>query len=93
MCACQRSALMDESLALSSKSAGLDIFHIGDAGYSGMMALSENIQTLSITVRGKRHTYIRMAASSALKMIRENGSIPGELLHSCNRGTYLSIIL
>jgi hypothetical protein len=50
------------AIALSSKRAGVDIFHIGDAGYSGM-ALPENIQTLSITVRGKRHTYIRMAAS------------------------------
>lgn len=51
------------AIALSSKRAGVDIFHIGDAGYSGM-ALPENIQTLSITVRGKRHTYIRMAASA-----------------------------
>jgi hypothetical protein len=51
------------AIALSSKRAGVDIFHIGDAGFSGM-ALPENIQTLSITVRGKRHTYIRMAASA-----------------------------
>jgi hypothetical protein len=51
------------AIALSSKRAGVDIFHIGDAGYSGM-ALPENIQTLSVTVRGKRHTYIRMAASA-----------------------------
>lgn len=52
----------DRAIALSSKRAGVDIFHIGDAGYSGM-ALPENIQTLSITVRVKRHTYIRMAVS------------------------------
>lgn len=64
MCDCQRFALMDESLALSSKRVGVDIFHIGDAGYYGMLALPENIQTLSITVRGKRHTYIRMATSA-----------------------------
>lgn len=64
MCVCQRFAIMDESLALSSKRKGVEIFHIGDAGYSGMMAQPENIQTLSITVRGKRHTYIRMAASA-----------------------------
>jgi hypothetical protein len=51
------------AIALSSKREGVDIFHIGDAGYSGM-ALPENIQTLSVTVRGKRHTYIRIAASA-----------------------------
>lgn len=50
-------------IALSAKRAGADIFHVGDAGYSGM-AVPENIQALSIAIRGKRHTYIRMAASA-----------------------------
>lgn len=51
------------SIALSAKRAGADMFHIGDSGLSGI-ATPENIQTLSIAIRGKRHTYIRMAASA-----------------------------
>ncbi|GIP52431.1 DUF7916 family protein [Paenibacillus vini] len=50
------------TIALSAKRAGADILHIGDAGYSGM-ANPENIMALSIAIRGRRHTYIRMAAS------------------------------
>ncbi|MBP2000927.1 hypothetical protein J2Z69_001970 [Paenibacillus shirakamiensis] len=50
------------SIALSAKRAGVDVFHIGDAGFGGM-AVPENIQALSIAVRGRRHTYIRMAVS------------------------------
>lgn len=50
------------TIALSAKRAGADVFHIGDAGVSGM-SIPENIQAMSIAVRGKRHTYIRMAAS------------------------------
>ncbi|WP_068618940.1 DUF7916 family protein [Paenibacillus tuaregi] len=49
-------------IALSAKRAGADIFHIGDAGFGGI-AVPENIQALSIAIRGRRHTYIRMAAS------------------------------
>lgn len=49
-------------IALMSKMAGADIQHIGDAGYAGI-ALPENILTLSKTIRGKRHSYRRMAAS------------------------------
>lgn len=49
-------------IALSAKRAGADIYHIGDAGFGGM-AVPENIQALSIAIRGRRHTYIRMAAS------------------------------
>lgn len=49
-------------IALSSKRGGADIVHIGDAGLSGI-AVPENIQALSIAIRGRRHTYIRMAAS------------------------------
>lgn len=50
------------AIALSAKRAGADLLHIGDAGYSGM-ANPENIMALSIAIRGRRHTYIRMAAS------------------------------
>ncbi|RUT29931.1 haloacid dehalogenase-like hydrolase [Paenibacillus zeisoli] len=49
-------------IALSAKRAGADVFHIGDAGFGGI-AVPENIQALSIAIRGRRHTYIRMAAS------------------------------
>jgi len=42
--------------------AGADIQHIGDAGYGGM-ALPENILALSKVIRGRRHTYRRMALS------------------------------
>ncbi len=49
-------------IALWSKMTGADLFHIGDAGYHGV-AIPENILTYSITIRGKRHTYMRMASS------------------------------
>ncbi|NHM32349.1 haloacid dehalogenase-like hydrolase [Neobacillus terrae] len=49
-------------IALNSKMAGADMFHIGDAGVAGI-AIPENIMTYSIVVRGKRHTYVRMASS------------------------------
>jgi len=51
-----------EQIALMSKMAGADIQHIGDAGYCGV-AFPENIMALSIAIRGKRHTYRRMAYS------------------------------
>lgn len=51
-----------EKFALSSKKSGADIQHIGDAGYSGM-AIPENIMTLSIAIRGKRHTYRQISRS------------------------------
>ncbi|WP_179396078.1 haloacid dehalogenase-like hydrolase [Lacticaseibacillus absianus] len=50
------------ALALTSKRAGCDIHHIGDGGFSGH-ADPENILQLSIAVRGKRHTFHRMALS------------------------------
>lgn len=50
------------SIALQSKMTGADIHHLGDAGYSGV-AIPENIMAYSITIRGKRHTYRRMAMS------------------------------
>lgn len=49
--------------ALSSKRAGVDIQHIGDAGWGGI-ALPENIMHMSIVLRGKRHTYFKMAQSA-----------------------------
>ena len=49
-------------IALASKMAGADMHHIGDAGYHGI-AVPENIMAYSIAIRGKRHTYIRMARS------------------------------
>mgnify|MGYP002225972779 CR=1 FL=1 len=43
--------------------AGADIHHIGDSGYMGM-ALPENITAIQrLQIRGKRHTYRRMAMS------------------------------
>ncbi|WP_172253508.1 haloacid dehalogenase-like hydrolase [Saccharibacillus deserti] len=50
-------------IALNSKMAGADICHIGDTGFYGI-AVPENIMTYSIAVRGRRHTYVRMASSS-----------------------------
>jgi hypothetical protein len=51
-----------EQIALMSKMAGADIQHIGDAGTFGMAA-PDNITALSIAIRGRRHTWHRMAAS------------------------------
>lgn len=50
------------TIALESKKAGADIFHLGDAGLIGM-APPENLFAASVALRGKRHTYRRMAAS------------------------------
>ena len=49
-------------IALNSKMAGADIYHIGDTGYYGI-AVPENIMTYSMAIRGRRHTYVRMASS------------------------------
>lgn len=49
-------------IALMCKMTGTDIHHIGDTGYPGM-AIPDNITAYSITIRGVRHTYHRMAAS------------------------------
>lgn len=48
---------------LAGKMAGADVVHIGDAGYGGM-APPENIMALSIAVKGRVHTFRRMAMSS-----------------------------
>ena len=49
-------------IALMCKMAGADIHHIGDSGYMGM-AIPDNITAYSVAIRGKRHTYRRMAMS------------------------------
>ena len=51
------------TIALNSKMTGTDIHHIGDAGMSPGMATPENIMIYSIVIKGKRHTYRRMARS------------------------------
>jgi hypothetical protein len=47
------------SLALAAKRAGMDIHHIGDAGYTGV-AVPENVYAYSLALRGRRHTWNRM---------------------------------
>jgi hypothetical protein len=49
-------------IALMCKMTGTDLHHIGDAGYAGI-AIPENIMDYSIAIKGKRHTYTRMARS------------------------------
>lgn len=49
-------------IALMCKMAGADLHHIGDTGYTGV-AIPENILAYSITIRGVRHTYTRIARS------------------------------
>ena len=49
-------------IALNSKMAGADMYHLGDTGFYGI-AVPENIMTYSIAVRGRRHTYVRMGRS------------------------------
>ncbi len=51
-----------EQLALMSKMTGADIHHLGDAGTVGI-AVPENILAWSMALRGRRHTWHRMAAS------------------------------
>ena len=51
-----------EQMALMSKMSGADIHHIGDAGTLGI-AVPENIYAWSLALRGRRHTWHRMAGS------------------------------
>ncbi|WP_125604764.1 DUF7916 family protein [Lapidilactobacillus bayanensis] len=51
-----------ENIGIRNKICGVDIQHIGDAGYGGMAPV-ENIFTLSKTIRGQRHAVSRMARS------------------------------
>lgn len=50
-------------IALLNKMAGVDIQHIGDAGYGGL-AIVENIFEISVAVRGIRHTVFMMSSSN-----------------------------
>ncbi len=50
------------ALALMAKMTGTDIHHLGDCGYFGI-TLPENLVTYSMAIRGRRHTYRRMAMS------------------------------
>lgn len=51
-----------QQMALNAKMAGGDIYRLDEAGLSGM-PLPENILEFALTIRGKRHTYRRMALS------------------------------
>jgi hypothetical protein len=51
-----------EQLALWSKMTGADVHHIGDAGTIGI-AIPENIYSWCLALRGRRHTWHRMASS------------------------------
>lgn len=53
-----------KDIALQNKIAGVDIQHIGDAGYGGI-APYLNILEMSRVIRGDRHTLARMAGSNA----------------------------
>jgi len=46
--------------ALAAKEAGFDAHHVGDAGYHGV-GDPELLHEYSLTVRGRRHTWRRMA--------------------------------
>ena len=50
------------ALALMAKMTGTDIHHLGDCGYFGI-TLPENLVAYSMAIRGRRHTYRRMAMS------------------------------
>ncbi|MFY8331770.1 haloacid dehalogenase-like hydrolase [Vagococcus carniphilus] len=51
-----------KQIAIRNKICGVDIQHIGDAGYSGLAPV-ENIYAMSIAIRGLRHTMNRMGSS------------------------------
>jgi hypothetical protein len=51
-----------QQMALNAKMVGGDVYRLDEAGLSGM-PLPENILEFSLTIRGKRHTYRRMALS------------------------------
>lgn len=51
-----------KNIAIINKTCGVDIQHIGDAGYGGVAPV-ENIFALSQAIRGIRHTVSRIARS------------------------------
>lgn len=52
-----------KEITLQNKMAGVDIQHIGDAGYGGI-APYQNILEMSRVIRGDRHTIARIAGSN-----------------------------
>jgi hypothetical protein len=50
-------------IALMMKETGADIHAIGDAGYPGVV-VPENLYQLSLTIRGRRYTWKRMAGNN-----------------------------
>lgn len=52
-----------QQMALSAKRAGADVFELGDAGVSGL-AVPTTIFEASVAIRGRRHTFVRMARSA-----------------------------
>ena len=52
-----------QQMALAAKRAGADVFELGDAGVSGM-AVPTTIFEASVAIRGRRHTFVRMARSA-----------------------------
>jgi hypothetical protein len=50
-------------IAIYNKMAGMDILTLGDAGLNESITFPENIISVCITIKGKRHTYRRMARS------------------------------
>jgi hypothetical protein len=50
-------------IAILAKQAGADIHELGDSGFNLVMIEPQNIMEYSITIRGRRHTYRRMAMS------------------------------
>lgn len=51
-----------KQIAIRNKICGVDMQHIGDAGYGGLAPV-ENIYAMSKAIRGERHTVSRMARS------------------------------
>ncbi|MGP1404663.1 MAG: DUF7916 family protein [Catonella sp.] len=49
-------------IGLCNKRVGFDIHHLGDGGY-GRVPDPENLMALSICIRGRRHTYMKMSRS------------------------------
>jgi len=50
-------------IAILAKQAGADMHELGDSGFNEMMIEPQNILNYSIAIRGRRHTYRRMAMS------------------------------
>lgn len=51
-----------KQIAIQNKICGVDIQHIGDAGYGGLAPV-DNIYAMSKAIRGERHTVSRIARS------------------------------